>query len=74
VRELLKARVRKVYAGARDLNSLPDFGDSRVVPPQLDVTDDHSVRKPAENAGDVDVLVNNAGTMAFGDWITSLKT
>jgi NAD(P)-dependent dehydrogenase (short-subunit alcohol dehydrogenase family) len=71
VRELLKARVRKVYAGARDLNSLPDFGDSRVVPLQLDVTDDGSVRKAADNAGDVDVLVNNAGTMAFGDWITS---
>lgn len=50
VRELLKARVRKVYAGARDLNSLPDFGDSRVVPLQLDVTDDDSVRKAADNA------------------------
>ena len=37
VRELLKAGVRKIYAGARNLNSLPDFGDSRVVPLQLDI-------------------------------------
>jgi NAD(P)-dependent dehydrogenase (short-subunit alcohol dehydrogenase family) len=71
VRELLKAGVAKIYAGARDLNSLPDFGDSRIVPLQLDVTKDESVRKAADIAKDVDVLVNNAGTMAFGDWITS---
>lgn len=73
VRELLKAGVKKIYAGARDLNSLPDFGDSRVVPLQLDVTKDDSVQKAADTAEDVDVLVNNAGTMAFGDWITSTR-
>jgi NAD(P)-dependent dehydrogenase (short-subunit alcohol dehydrogenase family) len=71
VRELLKAGVQKIYAGARDLDSLPDFGDSRAVPLQIDVTKEDSVRKAADTAGDVDVLVNNAGTMAFGDWITS---
>ncbi len=71
VRELLKVGVKKVYAGARDVNSLPDFGDPRVVSLQLDVTDEDSVRKVADLAEDVDVLVNNAGTMAFGDWITS---
>jgi NAD(P)-dependent dehydrogenase (short-subunit alcohol dehydrogenase family) len=70
VRELLKAGVGKVYAGARDVKSLPDFADSRVVPLQLDVTDDGSVKKAAATAGDVDVLLNNAGTMAFGDWVT----
>lgn len=71
VRELLKANVRKIYAAARNLNSLPDFGDLRVVPLQLDVTNDGSVQKAADIAGDVDVLINNAGTMAFGDWVTS---
>lgn len=71
VRELLKANVRKIYAAARNLNSLPDFGDLRVVPLQLDVTKDESVQQAADIAGDVDVLINNAGTMAFGDWITS---
>jgi NAD(P)-dependent dehydrogenase (short-subunit alcohol dehydrogenase family) len=71
VRELLKAGVKKIYAGARTLTSLPDFGDSRVVPLQLDVTKDESVRRAADTAKDVDVLVNNAGTMAYGNWIDS---
>lgn len=68
VRELLKAGVAKVYAGARNPKSLPDFGDKRVVPLQLDVTSDTSVNAAAEAAKDVDVLVNNAGTAAFSDW------
>jgi NAD(P)-dependent dehydrogenase (short-subunit alcohol dehydrogenase family) len=71
VRELLKVGAGKIYAGARNLKSLPDFGDPRVVPLQLDVTDDASVQKAAEAAKDVDVLLNNAGTMAFGDWVAS---
>lgn len=73
VRELLKAGVKKIYAGARNLDSLPDFNDSRVVSLQLDITRDESVQKAADTAKDVDVLVNNAGTMAFGDWITSTQ-
>lgn len=71
VRELLKADVAKVYAGARDVNALPDFGDARVVPLQLDVTSDASVNAAANAATDIDVLVNNAGTMGFGDAIAS---
>lgn len=67
VRELLKTNVAKVYAGARNVNSLPDFGDARVVPLQLDVTSDESVKAAADAAADVDVLVNNAGIMGFGD-------
>ncbi|MCB8881066.1 SDR family oxidoreductase [Acidisoma cellulosilytica] len=71
VRELLKGDVKKIYAGARTLASLPNFGDPRVLPLQLDVTSDTSVLAAAEQARDVDVLLNNAGTMAFGDWLTS---
>ena len=71
VRELLKAGVAKVYASARNVNSLPDFGDARVVPLQLDVTSDVSVKTAAAAATDVDVLVNNAGTMGFGDFLSS---
>jgi NAD(P)-dependent dehydrogenase (short-subunit alcohol dehydrogenase family) len=70
VRELLKAGVGKIYAGARNPNSLPDFNDPRAVPLQIDVTSDASVKQAAETATDVDVLLNNAGTAAFGDWIT----
>lgn len=71
VREFLKADVAKVYAAARSVASLPDFGDRRVVPLQLDVTSDASVAAAAGTATDLDILVNNAGTMAFGDWIAT---
>jgi NAD(P)-dependent dehydrogenase (short-subunit alcohol dehydrogenase family) len=71
VRELLKHQVARIYACARNLQSLPDFSDARVVPLQLDVTNDDSVKQAAELAKEVDILLNNAGTMAFGDVISS---
>ncbi len=71
VRALLKAGVTKVYAGARKVGSLPDFADSRVVPLQLDVSDDASVEAAASAAQDIDVLINNAGTLAYGDVLAS---
>ena len=73
VRELLKTDVGRIYATARNIDSLPDFADARVVHLQLDITSDASVQSAAAAAGDVDVLLNNAGTMAFGDWITSTQ-
>jgi NAD(P)-dependent dehydrogenase (short-subunit alcohol dehydrogenase family) len=69
VRELLKAGVAKVYAAARKPSALPDFGDARVHPLQLDITDPASVKAAAAAASDVDVLVNNAGTATFSDLI-----
>ncbi|HEY4253891.1 MAG TPA: SDR family oxidoreductase [Roseomonas sp.] len=71
VRELLKAGAGRIYATARDIASLPDFGDARVVPLQLDITSDASVDRAAGVAADVDLLLNNAGTLGFGDAITS---
>jgi NAD(P)-dependent dehydrogenase (short-subunit alcohol dehydrogenase family) len=70
VRELLKVSVAKVYAAARDPKSLPDFGDARVVPVQLDVTDKASVDRAAAAATDTDVLVNNAGRGVLADWLS----
>jgi NAD(P)-dependent dehydrogenase (short-subunit alcohol dehydrogenase family) len=70
VRQLPKVDVGKIYAGVRNVNSLPDFGDSRVVPLHLDMISDVSVESAAETAKDIDILLNNARTMAFGDWIT----
>ncbi|WP_342627918.1 SDR family NAD(P)-dependent oxidoreductase [Nguyenibacter vanlangensis] len=72
-RELLKSNVAKVYATARRADSLPHFGDSRVVPLQLDVTSDTSVANAIHAAKDVDILINNAGTMAYGNWIDSAQ-
>ncbi|MDR6291434.1 MULTISPECIES: SDR family NAD(P)-dependent oxidoreductase [Inquilinus] len=71
VREMLKAGVAKIYATARDVTSLQALPDPRVVPLQLDITSDASVTAAAQLAGDIDVLVNNAGTLAFGDYISS---
>jgi NAD(P)-dependent dehydrogenase (short-subunit alcohol dehydrogenase family) len=71
VREMLKAGVAKIYATARDPKTLPAFGDARVVPLQLDITSDASVTAAATIAKDVDVLVNNAGSLAFGNYIVS---
>jgi len=67
VRELLKTDVKKIYAAARKPSSLPDFGDSRVVPLALDITDAASIAAAAKTANDVDILLNNAGTANFVD-------
>jgi NAD(P)-dependent dehydrogenase (short-subunit alcohol dehydrogenase family) len=56
--EELVARGAKVYAAARKPETVDIPG---VVPIQLDITDPESVRRAAEQASDVNVLVNNAG-------------
>jgi NAD(P)-dependent dehydrogenase (short-subunit alcohol dehydrogenase family) len=60
VRQLLGRGVAKVYATARDPQTVV-ADDPRVVPLQLDVTDAGSVARAAETAQDVSVVVNNAG-------------
>ncbi len=65
VTALLSRDVKKIYAAARQPNNLPDFGDDRVVPLKLDITDPDQVRRAAESAVDVDLLINNAGVAAF---------
>lgn len=52
------ARGAKVYGGARKPESVDAPG---VIPVQIDITDPESVRRAAEAAADVTVLVNNAG-------------
>ncbi|UTW66190.1 SDR family oxidoreductase [bacterium SCSIO 12643] len=67
--ELLNKGAAKVYAGARNVETLSElvsaFGD-RVVPIQLDVTDDHSIQRAASSIDELDILVNNAGIFALG--------
>lgn len=60
-RALVEAGAAKVYAGARDPESVTDPG---VVAVKLDVTDDASVRALAEELGDVQLVINNAGVGA----------
>jgi NAD(P)-dependent dehydrogenase (short-subunit alcohol dehydrogenase family) len=60
VNQLLDRGVAKVYAAARDPQTINN-PDPRVVPLALDVTDAESVARAAELAHDVSILINNAG-------------
>lgn len=66
---LLDRGAKKVYAAARNPEALADlrerYGD-RVVPLTLDVTDADQVLAAAEAAGDIRLLVNNAGVAVGG--------
>ena len=56
----LKARgAAKIYAAARDVSSLK--ASDGLVPIKMDVTNDEDVAKAAATAGDVTLLINNAG-------------
>ncbi|MGN7862807.1 SDR family oxidoreductase [Microbacterium sp. 22303] len=59
VRDALARGAAKVYATARNPRQ---WDDERIVPLTLDVTDPASIRAVAEQASDVTVLINNAGT------------
>ncbi|WP_328857077.1 SDR family oxidoreductase [Williamsia herbipolensis] len=60
VHQALARGARKVYAAARTPR---EWGDDRVVPLALDVTDAASRTAAAEAASDVSVLINNAGVV-----------
>ncbi len=64
VKVCLQHNAKKVYAGARDLEALKDLTDARVVPVKLDITKTADVQSAAKTAGDVQVLINNAGIFA----------
>jgi NAD(P)-dependent dehydrogenase (short-subunit alcohol dehydrogenase family) len=68
VKQALARGAAKVYAGARRNH---DWGDSRVVPLQLDVTDPAAIAAAVTAAPDVDVLVNNAGVVGAESLLTS---
>lgn len=67
---LLERGAKKVYAGARDPQSLAEmkeeYGD-RLVPLRLDVTDTAQVDRAVAAAGDVQILINNAGVALAQD-------
>jgi NAD(P)-dependent dehydrogenase (short-subunit alcohol dehydrogenase family) len=70
VQALLQAGVQKVYATARDIYSLTaitELDPARVIPLQLDVTDLDAVAALPAQAPDVNLLINNAGSIAFGN-------
>jgi NAD(P)-dependent dehydrogenase (short-subunit alcohol dehydrogenase family) len=56
--ELLARGAAKVYAGVRDVGAV---ADDRLTAVELDVTDAGQVARVAEQLGDVQIVVNNAG-------------
>jgi len=63
---LLARGVRKVYATARNPESLAGSGDGRVVPLRLDVTNAAEIQAVAEATSDVELVFNNAGVALGG--------
>src|SRR5882757_5806443 len=63
----LVERGAKVYAAARRLETIDIPG---VVPVQLDITDPESVARAASLAGDVNLLINNAGVSTKSSLLT----
>ncbi len=68
VRQALERGATKVYAAARKPQV---WDDERIVPLRLDVTDPASIQAAKDIAGDVTVLVNNAGIAGPGSLVTS---
>lgn len=71
VQAALKHTVKKIYAAARRPEDLPAFDDPRVVPLALDITDSASIAQAAALASDAQILMNNAGVLAFASLLTS---
>jgi NAD(P)-dependent dehydrogenase (short-subunit alcohol dehydrogenase family) len=64
VTEALRRGARRVYAGTRQPMAHPD---RRVTPVTLDVTDAAQVQAAADQAGSLDILINNAGIALYDD-------
>ena len=67
VEQLVARGAAKVYASARDPSSIDLQG---VTPLQLDITDPASVAAAAAAAGDVTLLINNAGIATGANLVT----
>lgn len=63
---LEEAGVTKIYGAARNPESLKEISEI-VIPIELDVTENASVRDAAQIASDCDLVINNAGVLTFGD-------
>src|SRR5215475_10567065 len=68
VDELYARGARKVYAAVRNPASVTD---PRAIPIKLDVTDPESVAEAARAAGDVTLVINNAGAAVAANFLTS---
>lgn len=72
VNELLKTDLHTIYAGARDPSSIQPT-DPRVKPVILDLEDADSLHKLVADIDRLDLLINNAGVLEFGDVLTATE-
>jgi NAD(P)-dependent dehydrogenase (short-subunit alcohol dehydrogenase family) len=70
VSALVGAGAAKVYAAARDMTKVV-AGGSRVVPLTLDVTKPEQIAAAVKQAGDVNLLINNAGALSSFNVLTT---
>jgi len=73
IQGLQAAGAKRIYAGARNPDSLKDIvatDPDRIIPVPLDITDDASVKAVARKCADVNLLINNAG-VAFNQRYTA---
>jgi len=73
VEKLLASGAKKIYCAARNTDQIADLvagGGGKLIPVALDITDDAAVEAAASAAGDVTLLINNAG-LNFNQAFTS---
>lgn len=74
---LLEAGVSKIYAAARNTDTLKDLAEKnpdRIVPIKLDVNQPNVIEALAKDLTDVDVLINNAGIARFEGLLAAKNT
>lgn len=74
VEEFLRSGVRKVYAAARNpesLNPLTATYGEKIVPLRIDLNDPDSIIAAAQKATDVEIVVNNAGMLNIANPLAS---
>lgn len=77
VEALVQAGAARIYATARDVESLSNvtaIAPDRIVPLALDVTNPEQVAAIAETAQDVNLLINNAGVLGTGGFFAPSST
>lgn len=65
VQQLRARGARKIYAAARNTGTIAEIDGVEAI--QLDITDDRRIREAAAHAGDVTLLINNAGVSSGVD-------
>lgn len=78
VAALLNRGAKKVYAGMRDVGAFdkiasdwPEEHRAKVTPVGIDITNEGHIRSAATKAGDVTLLINNAGIADFAGLIAA---